>query len=172
MLGLDVGIGLASIVGYPNDVTKIGFASAYTVTGVRPATLGEAWLGAAITDWINFGLGVTSSLFFDTGSNKARSLGGLFRIEGFPLYALGGRLRDLGVRFDAGVGSATIADPGGNLLVDSSFASIIGGGIFWEGLRAWKTAHGPMLVGNYVFSDTARRPAIFLGWRSVLYSSP
>src|SRR5579871_3753917 len=97
MLGLDVGIGLASIVGYPNDVTKIGFASAYTVTGVRPATLGEAWLGAAITDWINFGLGVTSSLFFDTGSNKARSLGGLFRIEGFPLYALGGRLRDLGV---------------------------------------------------------------------------
>src|SRR4051794_10450520 len=57
MVGVDLGFGVGSIVGYPNDVKKIGFASAYTVTGARPASLGEAWIGAALTDWINFGLG-------------------------------------------------------------------------------------------------------------------
>jgi hypothetical protein len=172
MVGIDLGAGVASIVGFPNDLKKIGFQSGYTVTGVRPAALGELWYGSALTDFINFGLGVTGSALFATGDDTARSIGGLFRVEAFPLFPLGGRLRDLGVRFDAGIAMASVADPTGMLLVDSSAASMIGGGIFWEGLRAWKTAHGPMLVGNYVWSDSARRPAIFLGWRSVLYTSP
>jgi hypothetical protein len=170
MAGLDAGVGIASIVGYPNDETKIGYAPFYTATGARPAGLLEAWIGAAITEWFNFGLGFTSSLLFAIGDDRARNLGGLFRVEAFPLFPLGGRWRDLGVRLDAGLGTGTVTDPMGTRLVDSSSASIIGGGVFWEGLRAWKTAHGPMLIGNYLWSDTARRPAIFLGWRSVLYT--
>jgi hypothetical protein len=134
--------------------------------------VGELWIGGALTDYVNFGLGFTSSMLFATGDNKARLTGGIFRVEAFPLFPLGGPLRDLGVRFDAGLGVGQVTDPSGAALVDSSSASIIGGGIFWEGLRAWKTAHGPMLIANYLWSDTARRPAIFLGWRSVLYTSP
>ena len=84
----------------------------------------------------------------------------------------GGHLRDLGVRFDAGVGTGSVSDRLGTKLVDSSFASIIGGGIFYEGFRARKFAHGPFLMGDYVWADTVRRPAIFLGWRSVLYTGP
>jgi hypothetical protein len=172
MVGIDVGFGVGSIVGYPNDEKKIGFLSAYTVTGARPTTLGELWIGGALTDYVNFGIGLSSSMLLATGDNKAKNMGGMFRIEAFPLFPLGGPLRDLGVRFDAGLGSGSVTDPSGALLVDSSLASMIGGGVFWEGLRAWKTAHGPMLFGNYLWSDTARRPAIFLGWRSVLYTGP
>jgi hypothetical protein len=172
MIGLDAGFGIASIVGYPNDEKEIGYVSFYTTTGARPAGLLEGWVGAAITDWFNFGLAFTSSLLFATGDDRASNVGGVFRVEAFPLFPLGGRLRDLGVRFDAGLGVGYVTDPMGTRLVDSSSASMIGGGVFWEGLRAWKTAHGPMLIGNYLWSDTVRRPAIFIGWRSVLYTSP
>jgi hypothetical protein len=172
MIGLDAGAGLGSIVGYPNDSTKIGYAGYYTATGVRPATVFEGWLGAAFTDWFTFGIGFTTSSLFATGSNTARLTGALFRVEAFPLFPLGGAFRDLGVRFDAGPASASVTDAAGDKLVDSSFASFVGGGIFWEALRAWKTNHGPFLMGNYLWSDSARRPAILLGWRTVLYTSP
>ena len=172
MIGLDAGVGLGSIVGYPNDVNKIGYAGYYTATGVRPASVIEAWLGGAFTDWFSFGVGFTTSSLFATGSNKTRLTGGIFRVETFPLYSLGGVWRDLGIRLDAGLGSASVTDPAGDKLVDASSASIIGGGVFWEGLRAWKTNHGPFLMGDYLWSDTARRPAILIGWRSVLYTSP
>jgi hypothetical protein len=171
-VGADVGAGVASIVGYPNDVQKIGYAGYYTVTNVRPSVLGELWFGGAFTDWFTFSLGVTGSSLFRTGDDKARSFGGIFHVEAFPLFLLGGPLRDLGVRLDAGLGMATVTDPSGFKLVDSTLASLIGGGIFYEGLRWGKTAHGPFLMGNYVWSDTALRPAIFVGWRSVLYTKP
>lgn len=171
-LGADLGVGVASIVGYPNDAQKIGYAGYYTVTYARPSLLGEAWLGAAFTDWLTFTLGFTASPVLATGENTALSYGGIFHIEAFPLFALGGHLRDLGVRFDAGLGVAWVKDPSGFKLVDSTLASIVGGGIFYEGLRAGKTAHGPFLMGNYLWSDTALRPAIFLGWRSAFYALP
>lgn len=171
-LGVDVGVGVASVVGYPNDLNKIGYAQWYTATGARPAGLVEAWLGAALADWFTVTLGMKVSRLYATGDVTAQSLGGMFHVEAFPLFPLAGGLRDLGVRFDAGLGTATVTDTSGNKLVDGSAASIIGGGVFWEGLRAWKTAHGPFLMGDYVWSETVRRPAIFLGWRSVLYTGP
>ncbi len=171
-VGFDTGLGLASIVGYPNDVKKIGYARYYTVTGPRSATVLEGWIGGAFHDLFTFELGLTSTVLLGTGADTAKSLGGLFRVEAFPLFALGGRLRDLGVRFDAGVGTGSVTDPHGNKLVDGAFASIIGGGIFYEGFRARKLAHGPFLMGNYLWSDTALRPAIFVGWRSALYTKP
>jgi hypothetical protein len=170
--GVDAGVGVASIVGYPNDVSKLGYAKWYSTTGARPAGNLEAWVGGSIMDWFTVSLGFKGSALVATDPNKAWSLGGMFHIEAFPLFWLGGHLRDLGVRFDAGLGTAALADPSGNKLVDGSSASIIGGGLFYEGIRAWKTAHGPFLMGDYVWSDTVRRPAIFLGWRSVLYTKP
>jgi hypothetical protein len=171
-VGADLGAGVASIVGYPNDVKKIGYIGYYTVTGVRPSVLGELWLGGAFTDWFTFSIGATASPVLATGENRAQSFGGMFHIEVFPLFLLGGHLRDLGVRLDAGLGMATVRDASGVRLVDSTLASMIGGGVFYEGLRLGKTAHGPFLMGNYLWSETALRPAIFLGWRSVLYTKP
>jgi hypothetical protein len=172
VVGLTAGAGVASLVGYPNDEQKIGYASAYTVTGARPAALAQLWIGGAFSDWITFGIGFSGTAIFATGSNKARSTAGMFHIEAFPLFPLGGRLRDLGIMLDAGFGTATVTDPMGTKLVDSSAASLIGGGIFYEAIRTWKIAQGPFLMGNYMWSETALRPAIFAGWRASLYTKP
>jgi hypothetical protein len=171
-VGVGTGLGLASIVGYPNDVKKIGYVGYYTATGAKPATVVEGWIGGAFHDLFAFELGVTNTVLLGTGDYTARSLGVLFRVEAFPLFTLGGHLRDLGVRLDAGVGTGSVSDPLGNKVVDGSFASIVGGGVFYEGFRARKLAHGPFVMGNYLWSDTALRPAIFVGWRSVLYTKP
>jgi hypothetical protein len=171
-VGLMAGVGLASIVGYPNDVTEIGYAGYYTATGARPGTHAGLWIGGALTDWFTFGLGFQGGQLFATGQNKAKSQAGAFHIEVFPLFALGGHLRDLGVMLDAGFGTASVTDPTGNKLVDSSAASLIGAGVFYEGIRLWKIGMGPFLLGNYIFSDTALRPGIFAGWRAALYTGP
>ena len=74
--------------------------------------------------------------------------------------------------FDAGIGTATVTDAMSTRVVDGSAAALIGGGLFYEAVRTWKIAQGPFLMGNYVWSDTARRPAIFAGWRMSLYTKP
>ncbi len=170
--GVMVGAGAASIVGYPNDVTKIGYQSWYTATGARPATMAHAWIGAAVTDWISVGLGATYNRLFATGGDTATSMGGVFRIEAFPLFPLGDQLRDLGVVFEAGPYLAGVKDASGTAIVDSALASLVGGAVFYEGIRTWKIAQGPYLAGDYLWSDTARRPAIFAGWRVSFYSRP
>jgi hypothetical protein len=170
--GVAAGVGLASIAGYPNDATKIGLPAWHSATGVRPSTMLEGWIGGAITDWFTVGVGVKASLLLATGSTTARAFGGVAHIEAFPLFSLGGPLRDLGVLVDAGLGTATVTDGGGTKIVDGASTSIFGGGFFYEGLRAWKTAHGPFVMADYVWSDTASRPAFFVGWRSELYARP
>lgn len=171
-VGADLGVGVASIVGYPNDVQKIGYASYYTVTHARPSAVAELWIGGAFTDWFTFAIGGTFSPILAEDGEKARMFGGIFHLEAFPLFPLGGHLREVGIRLDAGIGEAIVTDANQGQLVNSTLASIIGGGIFYEGLRAGKTAHGPFLMANYLWSETALRPAIFIGWRSVLYTSP
>jgi hypothetical protein len=172
VLGLALGAGVSSIVGYPNDLQKEGYAGYYTATGARPSALGQLWIGAAFSDWLTFGIGATGNTLYATGSDKARSFAGLFHVEAFPLYPLGGHLRDLGVMLDAGFGTATVTDAMSDKLVDSSAASLVGGGVFYEAFRTWKIRQGPFLMGNYVWSDTAIRPGIFAGWRASLYAKP
>ncbi len=172
VIGLAVGAGVASIVGYPNDLQKEGYAGFYTATGARPASFGQLWIGGAFTSWFTFGIGFTGGTLLATGSDKALSGAGLFHIEAFPLYALGGHLRDLGVMLDAGFGTASVTNAMGDKIVDSSAASLVGGGVFYEAFRTWKIRQGPFLMGNYVWSDTAIRPGIFAGWRASLYTKP
>jgi hypothetical protein len=170
VVGAAVGLGVASIAGFPNDVKKIGYAPYYTATGVRPTFSPELWIGGALTDWITFGIGVTLSDL--VGPDKGTSVAGMFHIEVFPLFYVSEKLRDLGVMLDAGTGTASVRDAGGTQLVDGSAASLVGGGVFWEPIAAWKIRGGPFLMGNYMWSDTARRPALFAGWRMSLYTKP
>lgn len=169
-MGVALGFGVGSVVGFPADVKKVGYAPYYTVTGVRPAPIAEAWVGGALADWINVGIGLTGTVFLATGDNTAKSLAGVFHIEAFPLFYVSDALRDLGVMFDAGAGRALITSPADKNLVDSSAASLVGGGVFYEPLKLWRIRGGPFLMGNYMWSGTARRPAIFAGWRMSLYS--
>jgi hypothetical protein len=169
-LGVEVGFGLSSIVGFPNDVKKIGYAPYYTATGARPTPALAFWLGGALTDWLNFGVGFTAGNLLATGDDKARSAAGMFHVELFPLFYVRESLRDLGVFLDVGTGVASVTSAKDEKLVDSSAASLLGGGILWEPVHFWRVRGGPFLMGNYVWSDTARRPGIFAGWRMSLYA--
>jgi hypothetical protein len=168
--GAALGFGATSIVGFPNDVKKIGYAPYYTATGVVPAPQLQGWVGVALADWVSFSLGFTGQPLLGTGDNKAHSVAGLFHVEVFPLFYVHESLRDLGVMIDAGTGVATVTSPKDDKLVDSSAASLIGGGLFWEPVTFWRFRGGPFLMGNYMWSDTARRPAIFAGWKMSLYA--
>lgn len=170
LVGAAFGFGVASIVGFPNDLKKIGYAPYYTATGVRPAPVVELWLGWALADWVSFGIGMSGSQLLGTGDNTARSVTGMFRVELFPLFYVSDKLRDLGIMIDAGTGVANVTTPKDERLVESSAASLVGGGVFWEPVQFWRVRGGPFLLGNYVWSDTARRPAIFAGWRMSLYT--
>ena len=170
LIGAAFGFGVASIVGFPNDVKKIGYAPYYTATGPRPSPIVEVWLGGALADWLNFAIGFGGGTLLATGDNTARSAAGMFHLEVFPLFHVSDKLRDLGLMFDAGSGVATVTSPDDTKLVDSSAASLLGGGVIWEPVKFWRFRGGPFLMGNYVWSDTARRPAIFAGWRMNLYT--
>jgi hypothetical protein len=170
VVGAMLGFGLSSIVGYPNDVKKIGLARYYTATGAVPASSSMLFFGGALSDWFTFGVGFGGSRLFGTGDNTAMAAGFAFHVEAYPLYFKGGKLRDLGVMLDAGTGSASVAPTADDTkkLVDSGGSSMLGGGVFYDGLRFWRVGSGPYLAGAYQWSDSVRRPAIFFGYRIAL----
>jgi hypothetical protein len=174
MVGLSLGAGIASMAGFPNDPKKINRARYYTETGVLPGSFGALWIGGAITDWFVFGVGFTAANLFATGDNKARASGPVFHVEGFPLLSLGAKLREIGVMFNAGIGFASVTpDKSPEApLVEGAACSLVGGGVFYEGLRLWKLSSGPFLAADYYWSGSVRRPGVFVGFRTSLYTKP
>jgi hypothetical protein len=171
--GVALGLGVGSVAGYPNDVRKIGFESYYTETGLAPGGSMHLWLGGALSDWLNFGVGFAGGSL--STSDTATSGGGiLFRVETFPFYAWDGRYRDLGVSIEAGTGASTTtpADDADSTLIDSGSASMLGVGAFYEGIRVWQLGMGPFASFDYVWSSTVLQPQLFLGWRTAVYSGP
>jgi hypothetical protein len=171
VVGLSIGTGVAAFSGYPNDSRKIGLASHYTETGASIGSVGALWFGGALSEWFTFGLGFTGGSMPLLTDQKASSGGLIFHMEAYPMFTLGKRWRDLGVMFDAGTGSATVTPKDSDKkLIDGGSASLIGGGPFYEGFKLWKLKGGPFVVGNYMWSDSVRRPALFFGWRPSLYT--
>ncbi|MFO0762366.1 MAG: hypothetical protein U0359_38355 [Byssovorax sp.] len=195
-VNLSFGNGIASIVGYPNDAKKIGYARYYYESGARPSGVNMLWLGGAITDWFVFGVGFTGSGLNFTGQTTAFASGTIFHGEVFPLFYRGGAWRDVGVMIDAGLGAAQITDDSAKLshvevttstmdkiklpyftvpkekLVDGGSASLIGAGVFYEAARIWRVRIAPFMYVNYIWSDTVRRPGFFLGVHSTFYWNP
>ena len=171
VVGLALGSGVVAFSGYPNDSRKIGLLSHYTETGASIGGLGSLWIGGALSEWFTFGLGFTGGSMPLLSDQKATSGGLIFHIEAYPLFMSGGRWRDLGVMFDAGTGSATVTRKDSDTkLIDGGSGSMIGGGPFYEGFKLWKLKGGPFVEGSYVWSDSLRRPGVFFGWRTSLYT--
>ena len=171
VVGLALGTGIVAFSGYPNDSRKIGLLSHYTETGASIGGLGSLWIGGALSEWFTFGLGFSGGSMPLLSDQKATSGGLIFHMEAYPLFTRGGHWRDLGVMFDAGTGSATVTPKDSTKkLIDSGSGSMIGGGPFYEGFKLWKLKGGPFVEGNYVWSDSVRRPALFFGWRTSLYT--
>jgi len=171
VVGLSLGTGVVAFSGYPNDSRKIGLASHYTETGASIGGTFSLWIGGALSDWFTFGLGFTGGSMPLLSDQKATASGLIFHVEAYPLFPRGGHWRDLGILFNAGTGSATVTPKDSDKkLIDSGSASLIGAGPFYEGFKLWKTKGGPFVEGSYIWSDSVRRPGLFFGWRTALYT--
>jgi hypothetical protein len=171
VVGVAAGFGVMAFSGFPNDAREIGLQRYYTETGASLGTMSALWFGGALADWFTFGIGFSTGSMPLLSAQKASSGGLIFHMEAYPLFALGGRYRDLGAMFDAGTGSALVTPKDSEKkLIDGGSASQIGAGAFYEGFKGWKIKHGPFVEGSYVWSDSVRRPAVFFGWRAALYT--
>lgn len=170
-MGISVGASLGSAAGFPNDPTKIGLISNYTDSGLGLGFGTRAWAGFALRDFLIFG-GSFGALGFNAGDTIAFLGTAGFHTEIFPLFAVGGVFRELGLALETGIGTGIVSPDGGtsNLLVDGGFASSVGLSAFYEGFRLGpKVSMGPYLGYDYVWSSSLRGGAFVLGWRTALY---
>jgi hypothetical protein len=170
-MGIGVGIGFGASNGFPNDAKKIGFAKYYTESGTGFATGGTIWVGGALGDWVNFGVGGGYSTILVNGTQSPAPLG-CFHADVYPLFPLGKGFRDIGATFDFGLSFPTTTDADEKTLIDGGMSSYMFAGAFWEGITAWQFKMGPYLGAHYVFSDSIRRPSLLGGFRITVYSQP
>jgi hypothetical protein len=168
--GLSVGVLTGGARGYPNDVGKIGFAEYRVGTGVGVSSGGALWLGGALSDWLNVGIGMSGG-GFERSDLKLSSAAFQARLELFPLFHQGGALRDLGVLLSAGTG-VTVIERGKESVAEGVGTSAVGGGVFYEPWRWWRLTFGPQLEYLYQFSDSMRAHTLVLGVRTAFYGGP
>ncbi len=171
-MGLSVGGGLGASNGYPNDSKKIGRAKYYNESGVGFGTGSAIWLGGALTDWLNLGIGFGFSNLYAKGSSSPAPLA-FFHNDLYPLYPLKGLFRDVGATFEFGLGfPKTVATKTQVTLIDGAGSSYLFAGAFWEPLKVWKLRMGPYAGAHYLFSESVRRPLALVGFRLTLYAGP
>lgn len=168
--GISGGLLTGGARGYPNDVTKIGVAEYRTSTGVGLSSGGALWLGGALADWLNVGIGLFGGGFERKGL-RLSSAAFQARIELFPLFHQGGQLRDLGLLLTAGTG-AVVIERGDETVAEGPGASAVGLGVFYEPWRWWHLSFGPQLEYLYQFSDGMRAHALVAGVRTAFYGGP
>jgi hypothetical protein len=169
MIGLGLGYGYGHVEGYRNKLTEIGNPEfRQNVGGLGSNT--SIWIGGALRDWVTFGVGVTSS-----GATKGDIIGGVgsvgVRLEGFPLFALGGLGHDLGFvgEFGAGGGAVISQENKRDPLADGGSMSFLGFGAFWEVLKVWHWVIGPSIHYTHAFSSSLRGNIVTVGLRTALY---
>lgn len=172
-LGTSFGLMGGGASGYPNELAKIG-DPAFRASASGLGGGGFIWLGGALSDWLNFGLGGGGGSF---GNADFTWSGGafLFRVETFPLFSLGENYRDLGLSFDFGTGPGTIVRKADDQEVSGNgILSLIGIGVFWE---PWRIADGHLVAGPALsfmhgFSEWQTISFATLGLRGAFYGGP
>lgn len=172
-LGLSYGLGLGHAVGYPNDVGRIGDTDYQANTRVAAGPTTYVWLGGALTDWLNFNLGLA---FAGLNGNelKTRGTAFVFRTEAFPLLSLADRGRaftDFGAYTAFGIGVQTLKH-GDEVKADGGAISYIGFGVFHETGHFGHVRLGPVLDGTYVFSQSLELWSVTAGARLAFYAGP
>jgi hypothetical protein len=163
------GFGIGS--GYPNDVAKIGVDRYHASTGPGGGTTTTLWLGAALSDWLVFGLGFSGGTFAGAGT---LSQGGaiVVHVEGFPLFYRGGAFHDLALVGDFGVGGRTIKHASVTT-ADGGAASFIAVGLLYEPIRLGSPFNGgPILQVAQQFSDSIEATMVTLGFQVAYYAGP
>jgi hypothetical protein len=167
MLGLGAVGGFGNVRGYPNEISQINVPE--FERAVDGFSFGNAlWIGGAIRDWLTFGVGLSTRVA-SSGEFTAQNQAFMFNLEGFPLYALGGEWRDVGVSGQFGAGGALIVDEEEDTVADGGLMSIVGFSAFYEPWQFWHFSTGPTLSYTHEFSETLRSHTLAAGMRFVFY---
>jgi hypothetical protein len=165
------GPAVGSSSGSLNELEKLGVPEFQAQTGAGFGFSSGLWLGAALRDWLTFGIGIRSATF--DGGGK-RSEGGAFvlHIEAYPLFSKGGIFRDLAVVGEVGLGGRMIKE-GSKTLADGGSTSEFTLGVHWEAFRYFTSfAGGPALLVTHEFSESIRTTYGVLAFRTAFYGGP
>lgn len=166
---INLGYGLGSVSGYPNEVSKIGDPAYESSTGATLGSTLSLWLGGALRDWFTVGVGLMT-----LGAQKGDITGGggafIIHVEGFPLWSMGGPFRDLSTYANFGAGSLGLT--GGPEDADGGLVSVLGGGVGYELWRVGYFAFGPAVEGTYMYSPSAEAYGMFAAFRGSFYGGP
>lgn len=165
--GISYGLGYSSASGYPNNLSQIG-DPAYERNVSALGAGNSIWLGGALRDWFTFGIGV-SGRGATEGDLLSANSAFVLRLEGFPLYSLGGAYRDLGIFTELGAGAGVILDADEEVVADGGALGLVGLGAFYEPWTFWHFSTGPMIQYTHEFSESLASHSIVLGWRLALY---
>ncbi|MDX2055261.1 MAG: hypothetical protein SFV15_22855 [Polyangiaceae bacterium] len=170
MLGFAPAYGIGTTSGYPNEAEKVNRAEFRADTDLAAASYTSVWFGGALRDWFSYGLG---GVLVGQKGNQLEASGVAFgvRLEAFPLYQLGGSLRDLGVHGEFGAGALKVEEKDGTKVADGGSLSLIGVGAFYEPWRLWQIKLGPSLEYSQMFSQTVRAHFVSLGLRTSFYGT-
>jgi hypothetical protein len=172
VLGTAIGYGPLGASGYPNNSTEIGDPNYYGASGMMIGGGNSVLVMGALTDYVNFGLwfGRQSA---QNGYWKESGGAGGFRVEGFPLFYVVPKLRDLGVFSQFGIGSATLDEKNSTYVGAKGIQSYLGAGVFyeWTAFRLFggHVALGPNVEYDTIWSRSIESNGLLFGIRVVWY---
>ncbi len=172
ILGLSAGFGAIGASGYPNNSTEIGDPTYFGSSGMMAGNGGSLLIMGAISDYVNFGLWFGRQSAQNSDWRSSGGAGG-FRVEGFPLFRVYPKLRDLGVFSAFGIGSASLDEKNSTYVGAKGVQSFLGAGVFYE----WSLGHllgghaaiGPTLEYDSIWSRSIETNGMLLGLRLVWY---
>jgi hypothetical protein len=169
-VGAAGGLLLGNARGYPNEADRIDRPEFEQNTGFGYGSQLGGWIGVAFNDYLSFGLG---GIRIQASGNDLTASGGAFltRVEGFPLFALGGAWRDMGATASFGLGFLDI-DQGQTTVAEGGSMSILALGVFHETLRLGHFTVGPSIEYSYGYSQTLKLHSALVALRTAFYGGP
>jgi hypothetical protein len=168
--GVAGGLHFGSARGFPNEAEKLNDPAFEQSTGFAAGPNLALWLGGALTDYLNFGLGLAVGGLSGNG-RSAQYSAFVVRIESFPLLSLGGAYSDLGVATAFGAGGSAIKQ-GDDTEAEGGAISVINLGLFHETLRSRAFRLGPSIDFTHLFSQSWSSAAVTAGLRLAIYDGP
>jgi hypothetical protein len=170
LIGLSTGLAAGGAVAYPNEAEKIGRSEFRRERDFGLGSYLALWFGGALRDWFSFGFGL-SVLSSGPDDNRLSQVAFITRLEGFPLYPLGRRWRDLGVYLDVGAGGSVI-QVGKETVADGGSVAYLGTGVVYEWVRFGSFTLSPTIGYVHNFSPSMTSHYGTFGARIVFYGGP
>jgi hypothetical protein len=131
VVGLSLGVGLGGASGYPNNSSDIGNGADYSASGFMLGATQSIFIMGALSDYVSFGFMFNHGLFRNP-SFYSNTDGVGFRIEGYPLVALGSRWQGLAAFAQFGLGTGDLVSKPPNLPEADGTQSFGAAGVFYE----------------------------------------